>query len=119
MSRQKTPFLFINRIEDILDHLGKTKYFSTLDLRSGFFQIEVDKTSRPLTAFTCKNGLFQFVRMLFGLCNNPSTFSRVMQYILQGLNWKIYINYLDDIIVYSDTFDEHIRRLQTIFHRLN
>ena len=57
--------------------------------------------------------------MPFGLCNNPSTFSRIMLHVLQGLNWKICINYLDDIIVFSESFDEHIRRLETIFDRLN
>ena len=79
-------------------------------MRSGYFQVEVGKESRPFTAFTCKRGLFEFVRMPFGLCNNPSTFNRMMCFVLEGLHWNICINYLDDIIVYSDTFEEYIRR---------
>ena len=105
-------------IEDILDHLGGAKYFSTLDLKSGFFQVGVHENSRHYTAFICKNGLFQFKVMPYGLKNNPAIFSRVMEFALQGLNWKICINYLDDIIVYSKTFKQHLIDLKTLFDRL-
>ena len=108
----------IPNIEEILDNLGGAKIFSTLDLKSGFFQVEVDENSRKYTAFVCKNGLYQFKRMPFGLTNNPSTFSRIMQHVLQGLNWKICINYLDDIIIFSKTLEEHLQNLQIVFNRL-
>ena len=108
----------IPNIEEILDNLGGAKYFSTLDLKSGFFRVEVDENSRKYTAFVCKNGLYQFKRMPFGLTNNPSTFSRIMQHVLQGLNWKICINYLDDIIIFSKTLEEHLQNLQIVFNRL-
>ena len=102
-----------------MDSLGGAKYFSTLDLKSDFFQIKIEESSRQYTVFTCKNGLFQFKRMPFGLSNNPSTFSRIMQYVLQDLNWRICVNYIDDIIVYSKTLEDHLMHLKIIFDRLN
>ena len=109
----------IPNIEEILDSLGNMKYYSTLDLRSGFFQIAMDEKSKQYTAFTCKNGLFEFKKLPFGLQNNPALFSRIMQCVLAGLNWKICINYIDDIIVFSKTLEEHLKNLQIIFDRLN
>ena len=108
----------IPNIEEILDNLGSAQYFTTLDMKNGFFQVEVEENSRQYTAFVCTNGLYQFKRLPFGLCNNPSTFSRIMTYALTGLTGKICFNYIDDIIVYSRTFNEHLQDLQTIFTRL-
>ena len=107
----------IPNITDILDSLGDSKYFSTLDLKSGFFQIGIEEQSRHLTAFTCKNGLYQFKRVPFGLVNSPSLFTRVMQHVLQGLNWNICLAYIDDIIVFSKTIEEHIENLKILFAR--
>jgi hypothetical protein len=87
------------RIDDILDKLGEAKYFSTLDLCSGYWQVELDEDSRQKTAFTTHNGLFEFVRMPFGLCNAPATFQRLMQVVLSGLEWDICFDYN-----YSDRF---------------
>ena len=87
-------------------------------MKSRFFQVEVDENSRKYTAFVCKNGLYQFKRMPFGLTNNPSTFCRIVQHVLQGLNWKVCINYLDDIIIFSTTLEEHLQNLQMVFNRL-
>ena len=98
----------IPNIEEILDSLGNTKFYSTLDLGKGFFQIAMDEKSKQFTAFTCKNGLFEFKKLPFGLKNNPSLFSRIMQHVLAGLNRKICINYIDDIIIFSKTLDEHL-----------
>ena len=92
------------RIDDILDTLGKTKYFSSLDLCSGYWQVELDKESRQKSAFATHQGLFEFVRMPFGLCNAPATFQRLMQVVLAGLDWDICFNYIDDILVASGTF---------------
>ena len=75
------------RVDDILDTLGKAKYFSTLDLASGYWQIEMDPATREKSAFTTHCGLFEFLRMPFGLCNSPATFQRLMQTILAGLEW--------------------------------
>lgn len=91
----------IPNITDILDKLGKANYFSTLDLASGFHQIEIHPNDIPKTAFTVEHGHYEFVRMPFGLKNAPSTFQRVMDNVLQGLQGKICLVYMDDIIIFS------------------
>ena len=106
------------RIDDTLDSLSGSSYFSTLDMLSGFWQLEVDKESRPLTAFTSYEGLYEFKRLPFGLCNAPSTFQRLMELVLRGMQWHTCLIYMDDVIVYSKTFDEHIQRLAHISSRL-
>lgn len=105
-------------ISDLLDQLGKCQYFTTLDLASGFHQIEIEPKDIPKTAFTVENGHFEFVRMPFGLKNAPSTFQRVMDNILMGIQNERCLVYMDDIIVYSATIHEHIMRLTDVFKRL-
>lgn len=105
-------------ISDILDKLGKCNYFSTLDLANGFHQIEMRQEDIPKTAFSTDTGHYEFRRMPFGLKNAPSTFQRVMNNILRGLQNEICAVYLDDIIIFSTSLQEHIERLRTIFQRL-
>lgn len=85
------------RIDDILDTLGKLKYFSSLDLASGYWQVELDEESRQKSAFITHCGLYEFIRMPFGLCNAPATFQRLMQTVLSGLEWDPCFSYIDDI----------------------
>ena len=106
------------RIDDILDTLGGSKYFSTLDLSSGYWQIELDPATRDRSAFTSHCGLYEFTRMPFGLCNAPATFQRLMQVVLSGLEGKVCFVYIDDILVCSKTFEEHIDHLKQVLHRL-
>lgn len=108
----------IPNISDILDKLGKANYFSTLDLASGFHQIEIHPEDVPKTAFTVEHGHYEFVRMPFGLKNAPSTFQRVMDNVLQGLQGKICLVYMDDIIIFSTSLQEHIVNLKSVFERL-
>lgn len=108
----------IPNINDILDKLGKSQYFTTLDLASGFHQIEVDPKDTEKTAFSVENGHYEFVRMPFGLKNAPSTFQRVMDNVLRGLQHEICIVYLDDIILFSTSLQEHIEKLKLVFERL-
>ena len=106
------------RIDDTLDTLAGSMMFSTLDLKSGYWQVEVHPEDREKTAFSIGNGLWQFKMMPFGLCNAPGTFERLMEQVLKGLNWKTCLVYLDDIIVLGRTFDEHIQNLCEVFSRI-
>lgn len=105
-------------IEDIIDHLGKAKYFSALDLSSGFHQIPMEEESKKYTGFSTSDGHFHFNRMPFGLKNAPATFQRMMDTALRGLIGKICFAYLDDIVVFGRTIQEHNQNLVTLFDRL-
>lgn len=105
-------------IADLLDQLGKCKYFSTLDLASGFHQIELSTSDIPKTAFSVENGLYEFTRMPFGLKNAPSTFQRVIDNVMTGLQGEQCLVYMDDVIVYSTSLEDHLERLRNVFDRL-
>ena len=102
------------RIDDILDSLRHSKYFTTLDLRGGYWQISVDEHDRHKTAFATPNGLYEFNRMPFGLSTAPATFQRTMDIILSGLTYVICLCYLDDVIVFGHDMYEHCERLETV-----
>lgn len=105
-------------ITEILDKLGKCMYFTTLDLASGFHQIEVEPKDIPKTAFTVDYGHYEYVRMPFGLKNAPSTFQRVMDNVLKELQGKTCLCYMDDIIIFSTSLQEHMQNLRKVFERL-
>ncbi|VUZ56485.1 unnamed protein product [Hymenolepis diminuta] len=106
------------RIDDGFDYLSGSQYFSTLDLRSGYWQVEVDPKSREKTAFVVPTGLYEFETMPFGLMNAPASFQRLMHQVLRDLTPKQCQVYLDDVIVFSHTITDHIARLKAIFTRL-
>ena len=107
------------RIDDTLDALVGSQWFSTLDLSSGYWQVEVSEDDKPKTAFTTgTGGLYQFKFMPFGLCNVPATFERLMEQVLNGLLWGILLIYLDDVILYAKTWEEELERLGRVFARL-
>ena len=106
------------RIDDALDSLSHACWFSTLDLASGYWQVEVDPKDRHKTAFITRQGLFEFNVLSFGLCNAPSTFQRLMDLILADLQWTTCLVYLDDIIVFGRTFQEHLARLDEVLVKL-
>ena len=105
---------------DSIESLGasQAKYFSTLDLQSGYWQIKVEEKSKPMTAFITHDGLFEYQRLPFGIASAPNYFSSVMGNILQGLTWDICLVYLDDIIVFSKDFNQHLSRLRKVFERI-
>lgn len=105
-------------ITEILDKLGRCMYFTTLDLASGFHQVEVARQDIKKTAFNVENGHYEFTRMPFGLKNAPATFQRVMDNVLQELQNKICLVYMDDIIVYSTSLIEHTQNLKQVFDAL-
>jgi hypothetical protein len=108
----------IPRIDDVLDSLSNKVYFSTLDLASGYFQIPMAESAKEKTAFVTWDGQFQYNVMSFGLVNAPSTFQRCMNTVLAGLLWKSVQVYIDDIIISSLTFEDHISDLVEVFDRL-
>ncbi|CAF4940559.1 unnamed protein product, partial [Rotaria socialis] len=108
----------IPRIDDTLDSLQEAKFVSTLDLRSGYWQVEMDKNSREKTAFVTHKGLFEFNVMPFGLTNAPATFQRLMDIVLTGLKWQCCLVYIDDVVIFSPTFEQHIVDLEKVFQAL-
>jgi len=107
------------RIQDCLDTVAGATLFSTFDLTSGFHQIPVKVEDIPKTAFVSKYGLFEYVTVPFGVCNGPPTCQRLMELILSGLQWQICLIYLDDVIVFGSTFNEHIERLELVLQRIS
>ena len=106
------------RIDDSIDALSGSCWFSTLDLASGYWQVGVEERDRPKTAFSTGSGLYQFTVMPFGLCNAPATFERLMERVLSGLPWEVCLLYLDDIIVHAKTFKAELEQLRSVFGRL-
>lgn len=105
-------------IEDILDRLGQATYFSTLDLASGFHQIQMDPKDKAKTAFTTPHGHYEFQRMPFGLKNAPATFQRLMNTVLIGLKGIKSFVYLDDIVIYGNSLEHHNQNLREVFQKL-
>lgn len=106
------------RINDTLDALGGARWFSTLDLASGYWQVELDEEARQKSAFLANGGLYTWRAMPFGLCNAPATFERLMDRVVAGLKWEILLVYLDDVIVYGRTIEDELERLRVVFQRL-
>ncbi|KAI9550717.1 pol polyprotein [Daphnia sinensis] len=106
------------RIDDVLDLLQGQRYFSTLDLASGYWQIELEEESKEKTAFIVDDNLYEWNRLAIGLTNAPGTFQRLMNSVLRSVTGKICLVYLDDIIVFSKTIEEHFSNLKTVFSLL-
>lgn len=108
----------IPNITDTLDKLGKSNYFTTLDLASGFYQIEMHPDDAKKTAFNVENGHYEFTRMPMGLKNAPATFQRVMDHILRDFIGITCVIYLDDILIFSTSLQEHAENLEKILQTL-
>ena len=107
------------RIEECFDYLSGAKYFSCLDLRSGYYQVDIEEEDKPKTAFTVGHlGFYEFNKMPFGLSNSPATFQRLMEKVIGDLHLKKYLVFLDDIIIHGRTKEEHLERLSRVFQKL-
>ena len=106
-------------VDDILETLAGSQLFSTLDLASGYWQVEVKPEDREKTAFITSEGLYEFNVLPFGLCNGPATFQRLMNILLAGIQWHDCLVYLDDIIVLGRSFSERLHNLAKVFQRLH
>ena len=106
-------------IDDTLEALKGAKIFSTLDLKSGYWQVPIKEDHKSKTAFRTSSGqLHEFNRLPFGLCNAPATSSRLIDNVLSGLSWEVCLYYLNDIILFSKDCEEHLHRLWMVFLRL-
>jgi len=115
LKKDKFP---LPKIDTCLDTLNGCKYYRSCDLRWGYWQTEIDERDRDKTAFVTRKGQWHFKVLSFGLCNAPSQFARIMELVMSGLTYDICLVYVDDILVFSKTFEEHCDRLSTIFDRL-
>ena len=106
------------RIDATLEALSGSTCFSTLDLKSGYWQVEMDPRDKEKTAFSTGNGLWNFRPMAFGLCNTPATFERLMDLVLKGLPWTTCLVYLDDILIHGKSFTDNVQSLRAVFLRL-
>jgi len=100
------------RIDDLLDQLKEVVYFSKLDLRSGHHQVRVAEQNAWKTSFKTKQGLYEWLVMSFGLTNAPATFMRIMNDVLRPFIDNFAIVYLDDILVFSKTWEEHLKHVK-------
>ena len=106
------------RIETCLDSLGGSKFFSSLDLRSGYWQAAIGPGTADQTAFVTRRGTLRFKVLSFGLTKAPASFQRLMDLVLAGLTWEVCLVYMDDVIVVADTFERHLERLEIVMNRL-
>ena len=107
------------KIDDTLDQLEGACIFSSLDMASGFWQVPLIGSTKEKMVFVCREGLFEFETMPFDLCNATSMFQRLMDVVLGNLLWECALVYVDDVNVYSASFDKHLVDLQWIFDRLS
>ena len=106
------------RIDDTLDLLAGARYFTTLDLASGYWQVAMDPSSQEKTAFATYSGLYEFCKMPFGLVNAPATFQHLMEVVLSGLARDSCHVYLDDVLVFGRTLEEHNSNLSKVLTRI-
>ena len=103
------------RIEELLEQFSESKWFSSIDLASGYHQIKMKESDIEKTAFTCCFGLYEYIVMPFGLKNAPPTFQRMMNELFMDYLYDWMVVYIDDILIYSKTFEEHMEHLKIVF----
>ena len=106
------------RTNDTLNTLAGSQWFTTLDLLSGFWLVQVADEDRETTVFCMTKDLYEFTVMPFALCNSPATFQRLIDLILAGLQWSDCLVYLDDVIILGQIFANHLQNFEAVFQRL-
>ena len=108
----------LSRINELINNLKGAKFFTKLNLESGYLQIPIESTDVWKMTFKTKEGLFEWLVMLFGLTNAPATFMRYMDDLLRPFISKCVIIYLDDILIFSRSWEEHVQHLRQVFNTL-
>ena len=108
----------IPRMDECIYSLGEASIFTTLDAYSVYWKVSIRDDHKNKSAFVCHAGHYQYVRMPFGLTNAPATFQRALDTVLSRLKWKTCPVYIDDIIIYSKSVDEHIHHVEEILTNL-
>jgi len=106
------------KADQCLEAMSGAVWFSSMDMKSGYHQLTVQKSDRDKTSFICPRGMFRFKKLPFGLCNAGATFQRLMDLVMSGLHFDVCVVYLDDVMVYAGTPEEHLQRLAAVFDRL-
>ncbi len=109
------------RTDDLIEALGSASIFTSMDLGSAFWQVPLPEDKKYTTAFATPEGLYEFNRIPFGLCNAAATFQRLMSKVMKGIQSKygnLVLCYIDDILVATNTVDEHLDRIEEVFHAL-
>ena len=105
-------------IQYIFDKIGRSAWFTTMDLLSGFWQVMIKPEHRHKTAFITMRGLYEFIVMPFGLCNAPATFQRLMDSVILPEYRGFIETYIDDLMTHSSTFDDHLKHLEVLLDSL-
>ena len=113
---RQIPF-FMPRVEEVIEGVGRARYISKLDLSKGFYQVPLTQEAQPKTAFVCHKGAFHFTRMPFGVKNAPACFQALMQKVLTDLG-EFSAPYMDDVIIYSSTWEDHITHIGRVLSTL-
>jgi hypothetical protein len=109
----------MHRVQETIDSLAEARYFTCFDLAASFWQIPVAKEDRDKTTFAVRSGLYRWLVMPFGLINAPASFQRLMNAVLAGISWEYALAYIDDIIIYSKTFEKHLSDLRNVLDRID
>ena len=105
-------------MEDLIMSIGRNRYFTTLDLLNGFLQVPLEESFMHMTAFSTDRGHFEYTRMPFGLMSSPITFSRLINTVFEGLMGLDLLAYMDDLIIASNSLEEHFEKLRRVLQRL-
>lgn len=107
------------RIQEMFDALSNSRYFSKLDFKGGYHQVPIDEKDRPKTAFVTRNHLWEYMVMPQGICNGPPTFQRIVDKLLGRYQWQFVLGYIDDIIIYSRSINEHLNHIERVLSLLH
>jgi len=113
---EQQPF-YMPRVEEVLEGIGKAKYIFKLDLTKGYYQIAMVERDIPKTAFVCHRGRYEFLRMPFGVKNAPAVFQELMQNLFRD-DSEYYSPYMDDVVIFSNSWSEHVEHIDQVLTKL-